>query len=51
MPYAGQCGISRKIDDKAERARLKRIIGKSQFKGGNGVIIRTAGQNKSERFL
>ena len=26
MPYAGQCGISRKIEEKSERNRLKSII-------------------------
>jgi ribonuclease G len=51
MPYAGQCGISRKIEDKGERARLKRIIGNLSLREGMGVIIRTAGQNKPERFF
>ncbi len=51
MPYAGQCGISRKIEDKAERARLKRIIANLSLREGMGVIIRTAGQNKPERFF
>ena len=51
MPYAGQCGISRKIDDKAERSRLKRIISNLSRREGMGVIIRTAGQNKPERFF
>jgi ribonuclease G len=51
MPYAGQCGISRKIDDKTERSRLKRIIGNLSLREGMGVIIRTAGQHKSERFF
>jgi len=51
MPYAGQCGISRKIEDKAERKRLKRIIANLSLREGMGVIIRTAGQNKPERFF
>ncbi|MDG0965285.1 MAG: Rne/Rng family ribonuclease [Opitutales bacterium] len=51
MPYAGQCGISRKIDDKPERSRLKRIISNLSLREGMGVIIRTAGQNKPERFF
>ena len=49
MPYAGQCGISRKIEDRAERKRLKRIIGNLSLREGMGVIIRTVGQNKPER--
>ena len=51
MPYAGQCGISRKIEDRAERKRLKRIIGNLSLREGMGVIIRTVGQNKPERFF
>jgi len=51
MPYAGQCGISRRIEDKAERKRLKRIIGNLSLREGMGVIIRTVGQNKPERFF
>ncbi len=51
MPYAGQCGISRKIEDKSERGRLKRIITSLSLREGMGVIIRTAGQNKPEQFF
>ncbi|MEC7801826.1 MAG: Rne/Rng family ribonuclease [Verrucomicrobiota bacterium] len=51
MPFAGQCGISRKIDDKAERNRLKSIIANLSLPEGMGVIIRTAGQKKEERFF
>ncbi|MFP6886141.1 MAG: Rne/Rng family ribonuclease, partial [Opitutales bacterium] len=51
MPYAGQCGISRKIEDKTERNRLKRIISNLTLRDGMGVIIRTAGENKPERFF
>ena len=49
MPYAGQCGISRKIEEKSERTRLKRILSNLSLREGMGVIIRTAGQNKPER--
>ena len=51
MPYAGQCGISRKIEEKSERNRLKGIISNLSLRDGMGVIIRTAGQNKPERFF
>ncbi|MEC8790730.1 MAG: Rne/Rng family ribonuclease [Verrucomicrobiota bacterium] len=51
MPYAGQCGISRKIEEKSERTRLKRILSNLSLREGMGVIIRTAGQNKPERFF
>ena len=51
MPYGGQCGISRKIEDKAERTRLKRIIGNLSLREGMGIIIRTVGQGKPEKFF
>ena len=51
MPYAGQCGISRKIEEKSERSRLKRFITSLSLREGMGVIIRTAGQNKPEEFF
>ena len=51
MPFAGQCGISRKIDDKTERNRLKSLIANLSLPEGMGVIIRTAGQKKEERFF
>jgi len=46
MPYGGQCGVSRKIDDDQERRRLKEILRKLPIPEGMGVIIRTAGENK-----
>ena len=51
MPFAGQCGISRKIDDKSERNRLKSILTNLSLPEGMGVIVRTAGQKKEERFF
>ncbi|MBR4597716.1 MAG: Rne/Rng family ribonuclease [Opitutales bacterium] len=46
MPYAGQCGISRKIEDKRERERIKKILRSMKVPEGMGVIVRTAGQGK-----
>ncbi len=46
MPYAGQCGISRKIEDRAERDRIKKILKSMKVPEGMGVIVRTAGQGK-----
>ncbi|MFA5257885.1 MAG: ribonuclease E/G, partial [Opitutales bacterium] len=46
MPYGGQCGVSRKIEDDHERRRLKEILRKLPIPEGMGVIIRTAGENK-----
>jgi len=46
MPYGGQVGISRKIEDEQERKRLKDILRKLSIPEGMGVIIRTAGEGK-----
>ncbi|MFP4166375.1 MAG: ribonuclease E/G [Opitutales bacterium] len=51
MPYSGQLGISRKIEDKKERARLKGILQKLTIPEGMGVIIRTAGEGKKDRYF
>jgi ribonuclease G len=51
MPYAGQCGISRKIEDKQERTRLKGILNNLTIPEGMGVIIRTAGEDKKGRYF
>jgi len=51
MPFAGQCGISRKIEDKKERARLKHILNGLTIPDGMGVIIRTAGEGKKGRYF
>jgi ribonuclease E len=45
LPGAKTRGISRKIEDEAERVRLKEIIDKLNVPDGFGIIIRTAGQN------
>ncbi|MCG8528090.1 MAG: Rne/Rng family ribonuclease [Opitutales bacterium] len=51
MPFSGQCGISRKIQDKAERTRLKRILKDLTIPDGMGVIMRTAGEGMKERYF
>jgi ribonuclease G len=51
MPYGGQCGVSRKIEDDQERRRLKEILRKLPIPEGMGVIIRTAGENKRWTFF
>ncbi|MDE6576378.1 MAG: Rne/Rng family ribonuclease [Opitutales bacterium] len=51
MPYAGECGISKKIEDKKERQRLKKILEKLTIPEGMGVIIRTAGEGKKIRYF
>ena len=51
MPYAGTLGISRKIEDRKERTRLKDILRDLTLPEGMGVIIRTAGESKKARFF
>jgi ribonuclease G len=51
MPNTGQCGISRKIEDRKERDRLKKILRSLTIPEGMGVIIRTAGEGKKARFF
>ena len=51
MPYNGQCGVSRKIDDRNERDRLKKALRGLTIPDGMGVIIRTAGEGKKIRFF
>lgn len=51
MPYAGECGISKKIEDKKERARLRKILEKLTIPEGMGIIIRTAGEGKKIRYF
>jgi ribonuclease G len=46
MPFGGQCGVSRKIENEEERRRLKEILRKLPIPEGMGIIIRTAGENK-----
>jgi ribonuclease G len=51
MPFSGQLGISRKIEDKKERARLKGILRDLTLPEGMGVILRTAGEGKKARYF
>lgn len=51
MPYAGTLGISRKIEDRKERSRLKGILRDLTLPEGMGIIVRTAGEGKKEHFF
>jgi ribonuclease G len=50
-PYSDGCGISRKIEDPAERKRLKTLINELTIPEGMGVIVRTAGEGKKSRYF
>tara|TARA_B110000008_G_C16977478_1_gene566546 strand:+ start:1150 stop:2886 length:1737 start_codon:yes stop_codon:yes gene_type:complete len=51
MPLAGTLGISRKIEDKKERSRLKGILKDLTLPEGMGIIVRTAGEGKKARYF
>ncbi len=51
MPRGGKCGVSRKISDDKERARLKRILDEIEPPEGFGFIIRTAGMGRTKQEL
>jgi ribonuclease G len=50
-PFSDGCGISRKIEDLAERKRLKTLINELTLPEGVGVIVRTAGEGKKARYF
>ena len=51
MPGSATRGVSRQIDDEAERKRLKDIIDKMKFQEGFGLIVRTAGRDATKTML
>lgn len=51
MPLNEQFGISRKVEDPKERARLRRIIEKLNLPEGMGLIMRTEASGKRARHI
>ncbi|HSP14962.1 MAG TPA: Rne/Rng family ribonuclease [Thermoanaerobaculia bacterium] len=47
MPTVNHVGVSRRIEDEAERTRLKEIVERIRPQGG-GFIVRTAGEQREE---
>ncbi len=51
MPWMEKSGVSHKIEDEQERARLRKIFEQSKPPKGVGFIIRTAAQRSSKRDI
>lgn len=51
MPGVDATRVSRKIEDEAQRRRLKEIVAQLAPPAGTGVIIRTAGLDRSKQEL
>ena len=51
MPDSDHVGVSRKIDDRGERARLRNMARSVVDGGSGGVIVRTAGEELTQKKL
>jgi len=48
MPYASKVGVSRKIESREERARLRQMLNGILPKDSGGVIVRTVGEDVTQ---
>src|SRR5438067_1801993 len=48
MPTVNHIGVSRRIENEGERARLKEILDRIRPPGAGGFIVRTAGEEREE---
>jgi ribonuclease G len=51
LPNTPHRGVSRKIEDKAQRYRLRKLLKTLELPGSMGVICRTASQNATTQML
>ena len=51
MPGMDKVGVSQKIDDDAERDRLKKILDELKLPQGSGFIVRTAAMGATKRSI
>ncbi len=51
MPYASKVGVSRKIDSREQRARLREMVSKLLPKDAGGVIVRTVAEGVTEEHF
>src|SRR6185369_15975845 len=48
MPFASKVGVSRKIENREERVKLREMVGKYLPKESGGMIVRTVGEDVTE---
>lgn len=51
MPYASKVGVSRKIESREQRAKLREMVTRLLPKGEGGVIIRTVAEGTTEEHF
>jgi ribonuclease G len=51
MPYASKVGVSRKIDSREQRAKLREMVSKLLPKDAGGVIVRTVAEGVTEEHF
>ncbi|HWP38782.1 MAG TPA: Rne/Rng family ribonuclease [Gemmatimonadales bacterium] len=51
LPFASKVGVSRKIESREERARLRQMVSKLLPKDSGGVIVRTVAEDLTEENL
>jgi ribonuclease G len=51
MPFSSHVGVSRKIDDRSERSRLRQLARSVLPKDRGGIIVRTVGEEVTEATL
>ncbi|HEU4570042.1 MAG TPA: Rne/Rng family ribonuclease, partial [Gemmatimonadales bacterium] len=51
MPYASKVGVSRKIESREERAKLRELVGRHLPKDSGGMIVRTVAEGTTEEHF
>ena len=51
MPYASRVGVSRKIESREQRSRLREMVTKLLPEGAGGVIVRTVAEGVTEEHF
>ena len=51
MPYASKVGVSRKIESREQRAKLREMVGKLLPKDAGGLIVRTVAEGVTEEHF